>query len=77
MAENRIPYGALVEKRDGKRPLGNGRIILKLIFKDGIVCADWIDLVQDLDRWRALVNAVMNLLGYIKCGEFLGWLRNC
>ena len=32
---------------------------------------DWIQLAQDMDRWWALVNAVMNLGGSIKCGEFL------
>ena len=32
---------------------------------------DWIKLAQDRDRLRTLVNAVMNLIGSIKCGEFL------
>jgi hypothetical protein len=39
----------------------DGRIIVKWIFErlDGGV--DWIDLAQDRDRWRAVVNTVMNL----------------
>jgi hypothetical protein len=32
---------------------------------------DWIDLTEDRDRWRPLVNVVMNLGGFIKCKEFL------
>jgi hypothetical protein len=28
---------------------------------------DWIDVTQDMDQWRGLVNTVMNLLGSIKC----------
>jgi hypothetical protein len=38
----------------------DGRIILKPTFKmSGGGGMDWIDLVQDMDRWRALVNEVM------------------
>ena len=33
---------------------------------------DWIELVQDRDRWPAVVNEVVNLGGSIKCWEFLG-----
>jgi len=53
----------LVEKPEGKRPLGDpdidGRIILRWIFGkwEG---GDWMELAQDRDRWRALVNTVMN-----------------
>jgi hypothetical protein len=39
----------------------DGRMILKCIFKKFDVGVDGIDLVQDRDRWRAVVNAVMKL----------------
>jgi hypothetical protein len=40
----------------------DGRIILQWNFRKlDVGSMDWIDLAQDRDRWRALVNAVMNL----------------
>jgi hypothetical protein len=55
-----------VENPEGKRPLGRSRrrwmnnikMDLRDIERDG---TDWINLAQDRDQWRALVNAVMNL----------------
>jgi hypothetical protein len=50
--------------RDGDHlgdPGVDGRIILKRIFKKRDGGMDWIELAQDRGRWRALVNAVMNL----------------
>jgi hypothetical protein len=54
-----------VGRPEEKRPLGRPRhrwgIILKSIFKKWYGDMDWIELVQDRDRWWALVNSVMNL----------------
>jgi hypothetical protein len=39
----------------------DGRIILRWVFRMWDVCMDWMELAQERGRWRALVNAVMNL----------------
>ena len=45
-----------------KDPGLDGRIILKWIFVKSVWGGgmDWIDLAQDRDRWRSVVNAAMN-----------------
>jgi hypothetical protein len=61
----RNAYRLLMGKPEGKRlgrrrrrRVDNIKIDLREIRWD---CIEWIDLAQDRDQWRALVNAVMNL----------------
>jgi len=65
MGEERVVYRVLVVKPEEKRPLGKPRLrwvdIRMDLQKVGCGYMDCIGLVQDRDRWRTLVSAVMNL----------------
>jgi hypothetical protein len=66
LGEKRNAYRSLVGKPEGKRPLGRPRRrwedYIKMDHREiGWGGMDWIDLSQDGDQWRALVNTVMNL----------------
>jgi hypothetical protein len=60
-------FSILDENQLNKDYLGDpgvdGRIILRWVFRQEVGCGgiDWIELVQERDRWRTLVNAVINL----------------
>jgi hypothetical protein len=50
-----------VGKPEGRRPLGRPRRKWLDNIRMDLVEVDWIGLAQDRDRWRALVNSVLNL----------------
>jgi len=65
MGEGRGVHRVLVGKPEGKRQLGRTRRRLeeniKMDLREVGGVGDWMELAQDRDRWRALVNTVMNL----------------
>jgi hypothetical protein len=66
MVEVRGAYDILVGRPEGRRPLGRPRRRwednIKMDLREiGFGDMDWIHWDQDRDRWRALVNTVMNL----------------
>ena len=62
----KVVHRVLVEIPHGKRPVGRTRRRWEDNIKMGLQEVrwggmDWIDMAQDRDRWRALVNVAMNL----------------
>jgi len=65
MGEGRVVHRVLVGKPEGKRPLGRPRRRwednIKTDLREVRGVGDWMELAQDRNRWRALLNKVMNL----------------
>jgi hypothetical protein len=66
MGEKRKAYRLLVEKPEGKRPLGRPRRswvdnIRMDLEEVGWGDVDWVGLAKDRHRWRAHVNSILNL----------------
>ena len=59
--------------------LGGRLIGIGILKKEAGECVDWIDPAQGMDRWRTVVNTVMNLGGFHKMGggKFVDYVRNC
>ena len=79
IGEGRRVHRVLVGKPEGKRPVGRPRHRrednIKMDLQEvGGGCGDWMELVQDRERWRALVSTVMNLRVPKNVGNFL---TNC
>jgi hypothetical protein len=66
MGVRRVAYTVLAWRHEGKRPLGRptrgGEDNIKMDLREKVwEAVDWILLAQDRDKWRAVVNTVMNL----------------
>jgi hypothetical protein len=75
MGEKRGAYRILVGRPEGRRPLGRHRrrweYNIKMDLEEVGWGMDWIELAQDMDRWRAVLNTVMNLRFPLNVGNFL------
>jgi len=63
-------YRGLVEKHEGREPLGRFRLIWEFMLKIGLTeiawdCVDWIYLAPDRNKWRVVVNRVMNKICHL------------